>query len=444
MGFYSKTGSGILSKFSQFICCQSSSCFPCDYSSHVDEDDDDDDAFTDSRDSYPICAEPPCRTVRQPSVGSSRRSSNSDSRRSSTDRRCSIPAPLIDMKPIEFWSPTTNSEMVQPRTPTRRFGADFHQFSDAQIEPKLYGVPEDEDDLEIQHLGKIHFGVRYDFTNEQLLVRVVKARDLPPPVVYDPDKIDLAHSNPYVKVSLLPDQINSKQTVVKAKTQSPDFDESFRFDLAYREAQRRLLHLSVQDFDKYSRHCVIGEYTMPLDGINLMKGAYIWKALQPSAHNNPTRGDILISLNYLPVAQRLQLDVIKIKQLLQTDINGGSDPFVKIQLILMDKIIKTKKTSVKKNTIDPVFNESFHFNVLPSSLDKIVFVLSVLDYNCKSRDAVTGQINLGKYSSGLSENTHWLRMIESQRSPVAQWHALKAPDQCGGLITMQTNPSMSS
>ncbi|XP_033097483.1 synaptotagmin-17-like [Anneissia japonica] len=430
MAAYSKEAS-ILTKFSQFICCQPSSCLccPCDCFSPLD------DAFADSSDSdnFPICAEQPYRTIRYPSA-SSRRSSNADSRRSSSDRRSSIPIPVIDMKPIEFWSPTTNSEIVQPRTPTRRFGAEFHQLSDAQIEPKLYGVPEDEDSPESQHLGKIHFGVRYDFTNEQLLVRVVKARDLPPPVAYDPDKIDLAHSNPYVKVSLLPDQINSRQTAVKPKTQAPDFDESFRFDLAYREAQRRLLRLSVQDFDKYSRHCVIGQYTLPLDGINLMKGAYIWKALQPSAQNNPGRGDILISLNYLPFAERLQLDVIKIKQLLQRDINGGSDPFVKIQLLLSDKVIKTKKSSTKKNTIDPVFNESFYFNVSPTSLDKVVIIISVWDYNCKSRDGVTGQINLGKYSSGLSESTHWRRMFESQRCPVAQWHALKAPDECLPLM----------
>ena len=35
-------------------------------------------------------------------------------------------------------------------------------------------------------------------------------------------------------------------------------------------------------------------------------------------------GEILLSLNYLPSAGRLNVDVIKAKQLLQTDLVGGS------------------------------------------------------------------------------------------------------------------------
>ena len=35
-------------------------------------------------------------------------------------------------------------------------------------------------------------------------------------------------------------------------------------------------------------------------------------------------GEALLSLNYLPSAGRLNVDVIKVKQLLQTDMVGGS------------------------------------------------------------------------------------------------------------------------
>lgn len=35
-------------------------------------------------------------------------------------------------------------------------------------------------------------------------------------------------------------------------------------------------------------------------------------------------GELLLSLNYLPSAGRLNIDIIKAKQLLQTDIIGGS------------------------------------------------------------------------------------------------------------------------
>ena len=39
-------------------------------------------------------------------------------------------------------------------------------------------------------------------------------------------------------------------------------------------------------------------------------------------------GEVLLSLNYLPCAGRLTIDVIKAKQLLQTDLYGGSGTFL--------------------------------------------------------------------------------------------------------------------
>ena len=236
-------------------------------------------------------------STRLPS-SSSRRSSHascSDSRRGSTPvsdytRRSSTPVPIIDMKPIEFWPPSTNQEAVQPRTLQRRYTNDFGVFSeeDLKIEPKLYEVTENEEDLTDEEkvarykLGKIHFGLKYDIGNEQLNIRIIQARELPPPVFYDTTKQDLAHSNPYVKICLLPDQKESRQTSVKKKTQDPDFEENFAFDIPYQEAQRRFLQLSVLDFDKFSRHCAIGQHTLPLDGINLLKGNHYWKPLQPA------------------------------------------------------------------------------------------------------------------------------------------------------------------
>lgn len=41
----------------------------------------------------------------------------------------------------------------------------------------------------------------------------------------------------------------------------------------------------------------------------------------------------------------------------------SSDPFVKVHLILNRKKWKKKRTSVKKNTLSPYFNEVFVFEV---------------------------------------------------------------------------------
>ncbi|GCB78632.1 hypothetical protein scyTo_0021222, partial [Scyliorhinus torazame] len=92
--------------------------------------------------------------------------------------------------------------------------------------------------------------------------------------------------------------------------------------------------------------------------------------------NEVELGELLISLNYLPSAGRLNVDIIRAKQLLQTDMSQGSDPFVKVQLVHGLKLVKTKKTSCMKGTIDPFYNESFSFKVPSEELDDISLVFT--------------------------------------------------------------------
>lgn len=99
-------------------------------------------------------------------------------------------------------------------------------------------------------------------------------------------------------------------------------------------------------------------------------------------------------------------------------------------MVHFEKPIKNKKTSGKKNTIDPVFNESLNFNITPQQLENTSIVATVWDYNSKSKDDFVGRIVLGKYGTGPHEYTHWTRMLNSQRSAVAQWHSLRSRQEC--------------
>ena len=220
--------------------------------------------------------------------------------------------PVIDMKPIEFW--TANRETVQPRPPKRRLPSES-EISIEDFNPDIYDddVSEDcltdEQKLAMYKLGQLHFYVQYDINEKILIVRVVEARALP--LQNSQDKQTAVRSNPYIKICLLPGQKDSRQTSVQRKTQSPVWNETFNFQVPFSEVQSRSLEFTVKDFDKFSRHCVIGKVTINLSHVQLVKGSYMLKPLHPSTqvshlHNN---SQISSKFNVLIVAVRSYTDV---------------------------------------------------------------------------------------------------------------------------------------
>ncbi|XP_014680441.1 PREDICTED: synaptotagmin-17-like, partial [Priapulus caudatus] len=104
--------------------------------------------------------------------------------------------------------------------------------------------------------------------------------------------------------------------------------------------------------------------------------------------------------------------------------------YVKLSLVHDEKVVKTKRTSVQRATIDPVFNETLNFNVMPPALPDVSLVVSIAD---RTSDALIGRIVLGKHATGPPEMTHWGRMLHSYRTSVAQWHSLRTKDECDRL-----------
>ncbi|NWX20064.1 SYT3 protein, partial [Aegotheles bennettii] len=107
------------------------------------------------------------------------------------------------------------------------------------------------------------------------VVRVLRALDLP---AKDPN----GFSDPYVKIYLLPDRKRKFQTKVHRKTLNPVFDETFTFGVPFGELPARRLHFSVYDFDRFSRHDLIGQVVLE----NLLEAAErgpevpIWRDIQ--------------------------------------------------------------------------------------------------------------------------------------------------------------------
>ncbi|ELW65294.1 Synaptotagmin-6 [Tupaia chinensis] len=134
-------------------------------------------------------------------------------------------------------------------------------------------------------------------------------------------------------------------------------------------------------------------------------------------------GEIMFSLCYLPTAGRLTLTVIKCRNLKAMDITGYSDPYVKVSLLCDGRRLKKKKTTIKKNTLNPVYNEAIIFDIPPENMDQVSLLISVMDYDRVGHNEIIGVCRVGINAEGLGRD-HWNEMLAYPRKPIAHWHSL--------------------
>ncbi|XP_068586231.1 synaptotagmin-7b isoform X2 [Cebidichthys violaceus] len=280
----------------------------------------------------------------------------------------------------------------------------------------------EEDDHEgpvCEKLGRVQFSVGYSFQDSTLTVKILKGQDLPA-------KDFSGTSDPFVKLYLLPDKKHKLETKVKRKNLNPHWNETFLFEgFPYEKVVQRTLYLQVLDYDRFSRNDPIGEVSVPLNKLDLANMQTFWKELQPCSDGSGSRGDLLVSLCYNPTANTITVSIIKARNLKAMDIGGTSDPYVKVWLMHKDKRVEKKKTVVMKRCLNPVFEESFPFDVPAHVLRETTIIITVMDKDRLSRNDVIGKIYLS-WKSGPAEVKHWKDMMGRPRNPVSQWHALKA------------------
>uniref|UniRef100_A0A3P9BW87 Synaptotagmin XII n=1 Tax=Maylandia zebra TaxID=106582 RepID=A0A3P9BW87_9CICH len=197
----------------------------------------------------------------------------------------------------------------------------------------------------------------------------------------------------FIRVSLGPEEINVGVTRVQTNAFTVIFDERFSIPMDSSSLEEYSLRFAAFGIDADERNISAGvRQSSSLDAV----------------------GEILLSLSYLPTAERLTVVVAKCKNLVWTNGKNTADPFVKVYLLQDGRKISKKKTSTKRDDTNPIFNEAMIFSV-PS------IVLQV------STDDGRGE-NLGHVIIALRQRmgiTHWNQMLATLRKPVSMWHPLR-------------------
>uniref|UniRef100_F6UBB9 Synaptotagmin n=1 Tax=Xenopus tropicalis TaxID=8364 RepID=F6UBB9_XENTR len=190
---------------------------------------------------------------------------------------------------------------------------------DDDAETGLTDGEDKEQPKEVEKLGKLQYSLDYDFQNNQLMVGIIQAAELP--------ALDMGGtSDPYVKLFLMPDKKKKFETKVHRKTLNPVFNEQFTFKVPYAELGGKTLVLTVYDFDRFSKHDVIGDVKVPMNTVDFGHVTEEWRDLVSAEKEEQEKlGDICFSLRYVPTAGKLTVVILEAKNLKKMDVGGLSD-----------------------------------------------------------------------------------------------------------------------
>ncbi|TRY66407.1 hypothetical protein DNTS_003368 [Danionella cerebrum] len=285
------------------------------------------------------------------------------------------------------------------------------------------------EDLEEEPIkGSLRFSLFYDQLQSKLVVTVLDARDLA--------MRDFSQSvDPFVWVRLLwaekENELQSSmqcvlhewQTRLVKRSCSPVFGDQFSCSLAQEELSRVTVRFEVRDFDKFSRHGILGEARAPLSGLKVSYPMELRRDLQVPQKVMDIVGEALLSLKYLPTSQRLEVGVLKIHTVCHPKKTERA-LYSRISVTCNQCKLRHQSTTQKRRWEVTVFNEVMTFVLPDQQITECTIEVSVFELppSKKSSKKLIGHIHLKK--SRISDNEHWRMMMRSLRQPVAKWHLI--------------------
>ncbi|KAI4468390.1 synaptotagmin 14 isoform d [Holotrichia oblita] len=136
--------------------------------------------------------------------------------------------------------------------------------------------------------------------------------------------------------------------------------------------------------------------------------------------------ELLLGLSYNATTGRLSIEVVKGSHFRNLALNRAPDTYVKLNLVSSTgQELAHSKTTVRRGQPNPLFKETFVFQVALFQLADVTLMVSV--YNRKGvtkKKEMVGWFSLGLNSSGAEELAHWMDMKEFQQEQICRWHVL--------------------
>ncbi|KAF0041542.1 hypothetical protein F2P81_007440 [Scophthalmus maximus] len=202
---------------------------------------------------------------------------------------------------------------------------------------------------------------------------------------------------------------------------STKVDGSLRFSVHFDQPLSRLVvHvLRVEGLPKHSQTCRLQLFVK----LQLMWAGSAAVELVGRRDEEDLVGEVLLSLKFLPTAQRLEVGLLKVRTV-PTEICSDAALYVKISVQCNQYKLRYQRTSVVARCLVTIFNEVLMFSLPEFPMERCKILVSVYQTRTtwKSPKQLVGQLTVGK--ERIAEDEHWNLMMRSVRQPVAKWHGL--------------------
>ncbi|XP_066108465.1 synaptotagmin-8 isoform X1 [Saccopteryx bilineata] len=321
-----------------------------------------------------------------------------------------------------------------PQTPAAPQPLWVPQQNPGSFRTSLPGSPvqPDVDDVEPspgggQQWGRLQLSLEYDFGSQEIRVGLKQAVDLK---AGGPG----GTADPYAYVSLSTQAGHGHETKVHHGTLCPVFDETCSFRVPPAELSQTALRVRVLDFRRFPEPEPLGELSLPLGAMDLRHVLEGWHRLGPPGTAEAEQAsELCFSLRYVPSSGRLTVAVLEARGLRP----GPAESYVKVQLMLNQRKWKRRKTSARRSTAAPYFNEAFAFLVPFSQIQNLDLVLAVWARSPRFRAEPVGKVMLGSRASGQPLQ-HWADMLAHARRPIARWHRLQPAREVDQALALQS------